>query len=404
MSKVVIIGAGASGLITAIYARKNHHEVLVLEKNDSLGKKILKTGNGKCNYWNSDQSIDHYHSRNKKILETIINDKNQKEVLSFFSSIGIVPKIKNGYYYPNSQQASSIKDALVLEAKLVGVEFLCDMEVIDLEKKDHQFVITTNQEKILADKVVLATGSYAGLKEKTNGYDLALKFKHTIIPVLPSLVQLKAEEKFLKDWSGIRSEAKIRLYENDKFIKEETGEIQLTDYGISGICTFNLSPIITRGLYDKKREHVIIDFLPIVNTKSIEDLISWIENRNLLVQNRNLFELFEGILNNKLVKVILNRCHMSQKKHWNNLNQKEKYEFAKNLKYFHLDIIGTNSYAKAQVCSGGIPLDEINPNTFESKKESHLYFVGEILDVDGECGGYNLSFAWISGMECGRNL
>lgn len=404
MSKVVIIGAGASGLITSIYAKKNNNDVLVLEKNEKMGKKILVTGNGRCNYWNQDQDLSHYHSKNKEVLDKIINEENKKEIVSFFESIGIIPKIKNGYYYPSSNQASSIRDALLLQAKLLGVKFLNETDAIDVEKKDNQFIITTNKEKITADKIVLATGSYAAVKEEVNGYLLARKFNHTIIDVVPALVQLKAQEKFLKAWSGIRCDASIRLYENNEFIKEETGEIQLTDYGISGICTFNLSHIVSRGIHNKKKEHVVIDFLPLVDVNSIEEFMKWIDKRNKVLENRNVIELFDGILNHKLITVLLNRCEINHTKHWNNLNRNEKYELAKNIKSFHLDIIGTNPYIKAQVCSGGVCLEEIDPNTFQSKKEKGLYLVGEILDVDGDCGGYNLSFAWISGMKCGRNI
>lgn len=404
MSKVVIVGGGASGLITSIYARKKNHEVIVIEKLDKCGKKILATGNGRCNYWNSEQDLDHYHSLNQEVLNQVITEKDQKEILKFFSSIGIIPKIKNGYYYPSSNQASSIRDALVLQAKLVGVHFITDQEVVDIKKEKSHFIITTNKEKILSDKVVLATGSHAGVKEEVNGYTLAEKFGHTIVDVLPALVQLKANETFLRAWSGIRSDVCIKLYENNEFVKEESGEIQLTDYGISGICTFNLSYVVSRGLKNKKLEHVVIDFLPFVETKSITEFIDWIEERNKLVKNRTLLELFEGILNYKLIAVLLNRSHINSSKHWNQLKIEEKRCLAQNIKYFHLDITGTNPYIKAQVCSGGVSLKEINPITLESLKEEGLYFVGEMLDVDGDCGGYNLSFAWISGMKCGKNI
>lgn len=404
MSKVVIVGGGASGLITSIYARKKSHEVIVIEKLDKCGKKILATGNGRCNYWNSEQNLNHYHSLNQEILNQMITEKDKKEVLEFFSSIGIIPKIKNGYYYPSSNQASSIRDALVLQAKLVGVHFITDQEVVDIRKNKNKFIVVTDKEEILSDKVVLATGSHAGVKDEVNGYDLALKFGHTIIDVLPALVQLKANETFLRAWSGIRSDVCIKLYENNEFVKEESGEIQLTDYGISGICTFNLSHIVSRGLKNKKQEHVVIDFLPFVETNSITEFTSWIEERNKLIKNRTLLELFEGILNYKLIAVLLNRSHINSSKHWNQLKIEEKRCLAQNIKYFHLDIIGTNPYIKAQVCSGGVSLKEINPMTLESLKEEGLYFVGEILDVDGDCGGYNLSFAWISGMKCGKNI
>lgn len=404
MKKIVIVGGGASGLVASIYGKKKENEVIVLDKNEVFGKKILATGNGRCNYWNKDQDFIHYHSTNKEQLEYILTKENKKEIMKFFLEIGILPKVKGTYYYPNSNQASSIRDALVQEAKNKGVSFLSKREVNDIKKEKEKFLVITNQEEILCDKVVLATGSYASLKEKTNGYDLAKKFHHQIVEVLPALVQLKAKGPFLKKWSGIRSDVVIKLYENHELIKQEAGEIQLTDYGISGICTFNLSHFVSRGLKEKKQEQVSIDFLPIVNSSSKEEFINWVEKRNKQVKNRTLFELFEGILNYKLVNVLLTEAKINPQKHYENLTQAEKRNLSRILKDFRLDILGTNDFIKAQVCSGGVRLDEINVNTFESKKEKNLYLIGEMLDVDGDCGGYNLSFCWISGMKCGKDL
>lgn len=402
MSKVVVIGGGASGLIASIYASINN-EVVVIEKNDICGKKILVTGNGRCNYYNAFINSNNYNFSSREFLKEVITLENQQEVLSFFESIGIIPHIKNGYFYPYSNQASSIREALVKEAKNRGVQFINNVVVESVIKENTHFVINKNKENIICDKVILATGSYAGVKEKTNGYDIAKSFGHTIVSVLPSLIQLRGKGEYFKKWNGVRTEAKLTLYEDDILVKQEHGEIQLTDYGISGICTFNLSGIVSRGLSEKRREAIVINFLPFLNFKTRKEYLSWLENRNQLVKNRTVSELLEGILNYKLVQVLLQQANIKNNINYSKLTSEEKNRLLTSLISFKVEIIGTNSYEKAQVCSGGISLDEIDNKTFESKQCKGLYIIGEMLDVDGECGGYNLAFAWFSGIISGKS-
>ena len=220
MKKVVIIGAGASGLITAIYAKRNGNDVILIEKNEICGRKILATGNGRCNYWNKDQSLSHYRGSNLKNIEDILNAKNEEEILMFFRKIGIEPKIKNGYYYPFSNQAISIQKALILEAEKQKVKILTDSEVVDILKNEKKFtIVLKNQNKIETDIVVLSTGSKAAPKTGSDGfgYKICEKFKHTVNKPLPALVQLRANEKYLKDWEGVRAEVSVKLYEKAGF-------------------------------------------------------------------------------------------------------------------------------------------------------------------------------------------
>ena len=407
MKNVIVIGAGASGLIAAIYAKSKGNNVILLEKNEICGKKILATGNGRCNFWNEDQRLEHYRSSNFTKLEKIINNKNREEILKFFEKIGIEPKIKNGYYYPNSNQAISIKKALELEAKKQNVTIKTDSEVVDLKKEKEGFkVILKNGQEIISNSVILSTGSKAAPKTGSDGigYQICRKFNHTIIKPLPALVQLKADGKFLKDWEGIRTDVLVKLYENGKKIGEEIGEIQLTNYGISGICVFNLSGRVSRGLNDNKKETVKINFLNSLNINSPKDFIEWMNKRNLLVKDRSIFELLEGVLNYKLVNVLLKKSKINNNMKWEELSLSSKNDLAENITCFNLDIIGTNSFDKAQVCSGGIPLNEIDVNNMQSLKVKGLYITGELLDVDGDCGGYNLEWAWITGMVAGSRV
>lgn len=401
MKRIVVIGGGASGLIASIYAKTQNTEVILLERNSTFGKKILATGNGRCNYWNQDQDLSHYNSQNKNLLEFIITAENQKEIMEFFNRIGIVPKIKNGYYYPYSNQAISIRNALVVEAKKVGVNLISDAYVDSIKKENKKYTITYNNETISCDAVIVATGSKAAPKTGSdgNGYRLLQNLNHTVIKPLPALVQLRSNATYLKEWNGIRSDVNISLMIDKKIIKEESGEIQLTDYGISGICTFNLSSIASRKLNDQKNVSVLINFLPFLQ----EVPLPWFEKRNSIVKERSIVELLEGLLNDKLIKVILNICKIPLTKKWDQLANKEKNLLVETLTSLKLDITKTNSFDQAQVCSGGVPLAEIDPVSMESIYDKDLYIVGELLDVDGSCGGYNLSFAWISGMLAGKS-
>ena len=404
MNKVAIVGAGASGLVAAIYAKNSNDDVYILEKNEECGKKILVTGNGRCNYFNDDQDLKHYYS--KINLDGLINKKNLDEVEKFFLSIGIVPKIKNGYYYPYSNQASSIKKALENEVKRLNIKIINNFEVINIKKINNEFLIYSNNEVLKFDKVILSTGSKAYPKTGSvgDGYTFAKNFGHNIIDVLLSLTQLRSNKKYFKKLSGIRCDANLKLYENGNFIKEETGELQLTNYGISGICTFNLSGFVSRGLSKGKKEEIIINFIPMLKAKNISDVIDYLDNRNKILKNRKLDDLFIGLLNDKLIYCLLEISDIDKNKYFNDLSDYEKRKLSENLCFFKVNIDETNSFDSAQVCTGGIDLKEVNLNSMESKIVSGLYFSGEILDVDGECGGYNLTFAWVTGMVAGKNV
>lgn len=399
--KIVVVGGGASGLVSAIYAAKNNDEVIILERNSSCAKKILVTGNGRCNYWNMDQEISHYHSSSLEKMDTIITKNHQEEILEFFNDLGIVPKIKNGYYYPYSNQATSIKNALLNEVKRLNIEVIEDFFVERIEKEQDKFYLYSSSRKIDADKVILATGSKACPKTGSdgNGYYLAKNFGHSLVPVLPSLVQLKGNENYFKEWDGVRADIELSLIYENKTLKEETGEIQLTDYGISGICTFNISGLASKLLYEGKIPQVKINFCPFIEKENFEN---WLEKRNIVMNSPTIEELLEGFLNYKLIIALLKKCHISKTEEWDHLTSLKKQELISSLTELTFEITDTNSFDKAQVCSGGIPLTEVNLDTLESKKVEGLYLVGELLDVDGDCGGYNLGFAWISGMIAGK--
>lgn len=402
MSNIVIIGGGPSGFACAIRAAKNkNNKITILERNSSPMKKLLITGNGRCNYYNDDQNINHYHSKDNKLIKEIINEENLIKLTNFFDDIGLVPKIKNGYYYPYSNQAISVKENIINYANVLGINIINNYYVTDIKKIDNKFIINNDIE---CDKLVISTGSkaYPNTGSDGNGYVLAKKFNHNIITVLPSLVQIRLDNNFLKKWDGVRCEVNLSLYENEKLIKEESGELQLTNYGLSGICVFNLSGYIAKGLDKGLNEKIKINFIPFISSK--EELIKYLEERSKKLYGRNIVNVLEGILNYKLINTILDIIKIDKESYFNDLTKEEKNKLAENLISFCVTVKETNKFDKSQVCSGGIPLSEINIKSMESLKINNLYFTGEIIDLDGDCGGYNLTIAWLTGILAGDNL
>ncbi len=396
---IIIIGGGASGLVSAIIAKRNGANVTILEKNKQCGKKLLITGNGRCNFWNEQQDIKFYHSNNIDIFEQFLK-ANKTKVLSFFDSIGIVSKNKNGYYYPFSNQAVSILNALLTEVHKLKINIIYE-EVTNIEKSQN-FKITSLKNTYYADKIIIATGSKAYPKTGSDGfgYILAQRLGHSLIPIFPALVQIKGNASYYQNWAGIRCEVKLAYYEKNIYQKEEIGEIQLTDYGISGICAFNLSNQVAKSLTKKQKTEILINFVPwFQGTKN--DFKEWLDNQNKKLNKYTLKEILEGFLNHKLVNLLLNLANINEKTTWSQINKDNIVKLIMEFAFIPTEVL---SFTNAQVCSGGIPLTEINMKTMESKITKGLYFTGEILDVNGDCGGYNLGFAWMSGIVAGENI
>lgn len=397
--KVVVVGGGASGMVCAIRLARRGINVEIVEKNSNVCKKVLITGNGKCNYFNSDISINHYRSNNIEFLDNIITDDNINKVMDFFNNIGVVPRIKNGYYYPYSNTATTIKNLLLLECIRLNIKITTDILVKDIIKND-KFILKTNSNDIICDKVVMSTGSAASIRDEYNGYKLLKKLGHFIIKPLPALVMLEGNGNYYKDWAGIRVDASVSLYENNKYIDKQIGEVQLTNYGISGICIMNLSGRVSRIIDNKNIASLKINFIPFIDRK---DGYNYLNDRCKLLKGKTIIEMLESIINYKLLYVILKICHIDNNLTWDMLSDDKKNILVDNIFNFSFDIKCTKDFLNAQVVSGGVSLDEVT-NSLESKIINGLYITGELLDVDGDCGGYNLGFAWISGMIVGDNL
>lgn len=402
--KIAIVGGGASGLTAAIIAARNQMDVTILERNPDCAKKLLITGNGRCNYWNEEQGIEHYDSKDKERLKEILTKENQEDALAFFDSLGIIPKIKNGYYYPYANQATSIKSAMMKELDRLGVKRINQFYVETIEKRGNKFRINEEKEALEFDRVILATGSCACPKTGSDGigYTLAKQLGHSIIPVLPSLTQLKSSNTILKEWNGVRAEVLVSLYVDNHRKKEELGEIQFTKEGLSGICIFNLSGLAAKALSTHQNVSIKVNFCPWIKEK--EELFLWFTRRNQELKERKVEDLLEGFLNYKLVYGLLKYAHLSKEVRWEELEKESKMNLVEQINSLEFTIRETNTFENAQVCSGGVPLSETNLKTMESIKTKDLYIVGELLDVDGDCGGYNLGFAWISGILAGKGV
>lgn len=394
---IIIVGGGVSGVVTAIRASSSNNKITILERNNKLLKKLLLTGNGRCNYFNEDRSLSNFHSSDDNLLEEIINNKNLDKVLDFFNYLGIVPKIVNGYYYPYSNQASSVRDALIYELNRKKVSIKYNYLVKNIKKENDKFIIN---DELKCDKLVISTGSFAYPKTGSDGmgYTFLSKFSHNIIKVLPSLVQLKSNSKYTKKLSGVRSEVEVSLYENNKFISKETGQIQFTDYGLSGICIFNLSYYINRSLPNNKEE-IRVNFVPFIEN----DVATWF-NKFSLSHNKNIASLLEGILNIKIVNVILEYLNIDKNSYYQELDNNTKNKLIESLTDFTFNITGSLDFNHSQVCSGGVDLKEVNTSNLESKLINNLYITGELLDITGNCGGYNLENAVLSGILVGDDL
>lgn len=409
-SDVVVIGGGASGLLAAIFASKKNKKVTILEAQSKVGKKILVTGNGKCNLLNKNIKLENYNYDARKFLSPFLNKYSYDKVVKFFLSLGLLTKVDSmGRIYPICEQASSVLDILRMECKKLNVREICDFSVLNISKLKNKFIIESESQEFVSSKLIISTGGAASFNEK-NFYILKKILEsmgHTYKKVFPSLVPLKTNSGFEKYLKGIRAPATVKLVADDDLVKEESGEIQFTDKGISGICIFQLSRLVSEFLNlgtiegkFKSNVHILVDLLPKLSLEKVIDIInSRVKNFNDL----SIEFLFSGIINKKFLIPILKHLNIDYKnRNLSFLSKKEIISICKVIKNFKFVPVDTLQFKNAQVMSGGINLNEINNKTLESLKIKNLFFTGEILNIDGECGGYNLYWAFISGMAAGE--
>lgn len=408
--KVIIIGGGAAGLVASIAARNNGCEVMILERMKRVGKKLLATGNGRCNLSNINLSIERFHSSHSKFISGIINRFDVNQTLDFFAQMGIEYKIEEeGKVFPLCEQASGVLDVLRYEVQRLGIEEICEADVIRINKNNksnqHQFTLDLKDgRKISGDKVILASGgkSSPNLGSNGSGYKLVIPFGHKLIEPFPALVQLTLDGWFLKRLKGVKTNGKVSIVEKSNVLQTEYGEILFTDYGISGPPILQLSRKCGELIRQKKSEPFIaLDLYP---DFSKEELSSIIRTRFSYHPEKTVEFGFVGMIHKKIIPVILKESGLKDLKRFCiDINNSEVNHIINTLKNWMIPVKGTQSWMNSQVTAGGIDLKDIHPTTMESKILSGLFFAGEVVDVDGDCGGFNLQWAWSSGYIAGES-
>ncbi len=399
--KMIIVGAGASGLCGAIVSARAGQSVVLLEQNSKAGKKILVSGNGKCNIDNRYINLNRFHSQNPVFTEEVLDGYGFEAVEKFFTSIGLeLVEGKEGKMFPMSLQASSVVELLEYEARRAGVEIICNCAVTGIEKEGGYFKLETSQGTKTCTKLFITSGSPAApqLGGSDSGYAFATKMGHTLVPRYPSLVQLCSEESWVKTCAGVKVAGRVKLYANSEQITEKEGDILFTNYGISGLAILDLSREVSTRLAAFDYCELSLDLMPTLGKERLTNLLL---NRMQKKSEKPIELWLQGVLNKKLIRIILERSKCRSRVE-GDLNRKEINKLVHTIKNLKLSINDTRGFKGAEVATGGIDTTEVNPKTMESKLVPNLYFAGEILDVDGDRGGFNFHFAWVSGMRAGK--
>lgn len=393
---VIVAGGSASGLSAAINTKRKHPEysVAVLEKLPRVGKKILSTGNGRCNLTNLNALQHNY--RHKNFTEAAFENYPPEKVIGFFASLGLLTySDKEGRVYPRSNTATTVLDALRFGAEKENVEFITETGVEKVKKAEEKFIINGKYE---CRYFILATGGKSSPAQGSDGsgFPVAKGFSHKVTALFPALVPLCAKPESVRSLKGIRA-TNVRLQLDDKIT---AGEILFTDSGVSGIAAMELASTAERLLYDAEKPELVIDFLPEFDR---DTLISYLENTVVVKNGQPMENLLSGILPKQLGVFLMKNCEIFRGDALITVMSKNMIEaLADEIKAFSIEIIGTKGFRDSQVTSGGVRTDEINEETMESRLVKNLYFAGEIIDVDGDCGGFNLQWAFASGLLAGE--
>lgn len=425
--EVAVVGGGAAGMTAAIAAARAGARVVLLERNDRLGKKILMTGNGKCNLGNRDLKQSDYYSDNMAMVASVLDRFGTEETIAFFASLGLLVREKRGYLYPVCEQAAVVLDVLRYGLERAGVVIQTEAMVKELrltaqeQPTNHisQYcLLLQNGCRLYADRVVLTCGGQAAPKTGSDGsgYALARDLGHHIIAPVPSLVQLHCSEKYCKALAGVRAEGTVRIYSSEDsngkgqksgkaegkdrvhtVICQESGEIQLTEYGISGIPVFQLSGKVNQLLVKGQSLRAELDFFPQYDRDTYEQLcLERLKHR----EKYTVETFFTGMLHKKLMQVCIRQAGLSPEQDAAKADSNKMKQVFALCRQLPFTIIGSHTFDSAQVCRGGVSAQEVDQQ-LQSLLHPGLYLAGELLHVDGRCGGYNLHWAWASGTIAG---
>jgi len=404
---VIIVGGGAAGMVAAISARRMGADVTILERNPRVGKKLLATGNGRCNFTNihAEAGAGCYSGNNPKFTFGALSAFSVHDTIRFFEKLGVLHKIEElGKVFPMSDQASSILDVLLYELNETGVKIFCDTYVKDIEKRRNQFFVhTEGGNTYKGDRVVFTPGGKAMPSSGSdgNGTDLALKLGHKVTELFPALVQLMLEGDWFKRIDGVKFKGTAEVIYNNKSIAKDNGDILFTNYGVSGPPILQISRKAGELLQRGKKAVLKVVIMDQTNKEELNNLI---RKRIQAGGGKPVDFNFVGLINKRLIPVVLAQAGIKDlKRPASSLSAAEVDKIAEILTNWRFNIRGTRSWPSAQVTAGGIDTREINPNTMESKLIKGLYFAGEVMDIDGMCGGFNLQWAWSSGFVAGQH-
>ncbi|WP_294375737.1 NAD(P)/FAD-dependent oxidoreductase [uncultured Clostridium sp.] len=405
---LIIIGGGASGLIAAITAKDFGMDVAIVEGTDRIGKKILTTGNGRCNISNSniDYPYNNYHSENNNFFINTLNNLTVKDTKNLFLSLGLpLIELENGKMYPKSLQASSVVDIFRMAIEDRQIPLYTDCKINSITKKKNFNLFTNNNEYdgFSCKKLILSCGGKSAVKTGSDGsgYKLAKSLGHKITDTLPGIVQLKLDYPFLKAISGVKFDGCISILIDDKLVRSEKGEILFTDYGISGPPILQISYYAAKALNRKSKVTIVVDMFP---DESIEDVENFFSSHLSMFNHREICSALIGTVHKKLIPTLLKDSGIKDiHSPCSNIDWKDINTLISKFKQWKFNCIDTNGFNNAQVTVGGIDTREVNNLTLESNLIDNLYFCGEILDVHGDCGGFNLQWAWSSGYVAGKS-
>ena len=402
--QVIVVGGGAAGMIAAISARRLGADVTILEKNPRVGKKILATGNGRCNFTNINADVTYYHGNNPKFTYSALSNFTVDDTIRFFEKLGIAHKIEDfGKAFPMSDQASSVLDVLLYELNDLGVNIVCNANVKDI-RKNGKFLIELEDGKVYkGDRVIITTGGKAMPSSGSdgNGYDLAARLGHTIIDIFPALVQLKLEGPFFKRLDGVKFVGIAEIIHNNKSVATDRGDILFTNYGVSGPPILQISRKAGELLKAGQEAYLKITIMDMMPKDELRTLL---KKRWQISSSKPLDFSLVGVINKRLIPVVLMEAGINDAgRPVASLSAKEQERIVDILTDWRFKIRGTRSWPSAQVTAGGVDTKEISQDTMESKLVEGLFFAGEIIDIDGQCGGFNLQWAWSSGYIAGQN-
>ena len=410
MSNIIVVGAGAAGMMSAYFAAKNGHNVTIIEKNEKAGKKIYITGKGRCNITNAcdvEELFDNVVT-NKKFLYSSFYGFSNSDVVEFFNKAGLETKIERGNrVFPVSDKANDVISTLLKLLKEAGVKIIYDTKVEKIVTKsmdgtEYFYSCIAGKKEYVADAIIIATGglSYPSTGSTGDGHQFAKNTGHTITQMSPALVPFTVTEEDVRELQGLSlKNSGVSIYEGKKKIYEAFGELLFTHYGVSGPTVLSASSYVAKKIKDHPLD-LIIDLKPAL---SVEQLDERILRDFEEVRNRNFNNSLDKLLPKSLIPVIINRCGIDQYKKVNEISHDERMKLVNTIKNFRFTLTGLRGYNEAIVTQGGVSVKDIDPSTMESKKVKGMFFAGEVLDLDAVTGGFNLQIAWSTGFLAGSN-